>query len=123
MFAELMNVCWLEVVGEFDAKKLSPGTLYEVSFVVMVKEQAYGWEVPVNVALVLPRGGKIEGKVDISTQPKGQWVDIIAGTLRAPSDHNQPTKMMFSMYEYEGGKWKKGLLIKGVKIQPKILSC
>lgn len=46
--------------GKFEITKLSPGTAYEVAFVILLKENAYGWEVPVNVRLVLPDGKKQE---------------------------------------------------------------
>ncbi|CAL9016219.1 unnamed protein product, partial [Prunus brigantina] len=52
--AELINECWLEVHGKFKTTKLSPGTLYEVVFVVKLKASADGWDVPVNVSLTLP---------------------------------------------------------------------
>ncbi|KAE8655602.1 hypothetical protein F3Y22_tig00117022pilonHSYRG00068 [Hibiscus syriacus] len=46
--AELVRVCWVELVGKFNVSKLSPGTMYQVVFIVMLREEAYGWEVPVN---------------------------------------------------------------------------
>ena len=46
--------------GKFETKKLSPGTLYEVAFEIMLKNPSYGWEVPVNIKLTLPDGNKQE---------------------------------------------------------------
>ncbi|PON45572.1 Phloem protein [Parasponia andersonii] len=118
--AELMNVCWLEVHGKLDTTKLSPGTLYEVAFVVMVKHPAYGWDTtPVNVALCLPDGSKQERNIDLSQQPMNQWVEIVAGKFRTSPE--KLGEIQFSMYEYHGGKWKKGLVIKGVAIQPRTI--
>lgn len=117
--AELKNVCWLEVHGKFDTTKLSPGTLYEVAFVVMLKHPACGWETPVNVALYLPDGSKQEHKVDFSKQPTNQWMEIPAGKYRTSAE--KLGEIQFSMYEYEGGTWKKGLIIKGVAIQTRII--
>ncbi|KAL5538914.1 hypothetical protein UlMin_045777 [Ulmus minor] len=115
--AELLNVCWLEIHGKFETTKLSPGTSYEVVFVVMLKDPAYGWDVPVNVRLVLPDGSKQEHKVNLMEKPRGQWINIPAGEFRTSPE--KPGEIEFSIYEYEGGIWKKGLVIKGVKIQPK----
>ncbi|KAF7841428.1 protein PHLOEM PROTEIN 2-LIKE A1-like [Senna tora] len=113
--AELEKVCWLEVHGRLDTRKLSPGILYEVSFHVMLKHTAQGWEVPINMRLVLP-GGKIkqEHKENLKDKMRGSWMDIPVGQFIA-SDHGE---IEFSMYEYDGGIWKSGLLIKGVSIKP-----
>ncbi|KAM7524677.1 hypothetical protein LguiA_014579 [Lonicera macranthoides] len=58
--AELLNVCWLDINGKFDTSKLTPGTLYEVVFVVMLRIISYGWEFPVNLRLIFPDGTKQE---------------------------------------------------------------
>ena len=115
--AELLNVCWLEVNGKFDATKLPPGTLYEVAFVIMLKDPAYGWEVPVNVKLVLPDGTKQESKVNLMEKVRGQWIKIPVGEFRTPL--KKQGEIEFSMWEVVGGIWKKGLVVKGVTIQPK----
>ncbi|KAL2494071.1 Protein PHLOEM PROTEIN 2-LIKE A1 [Forsythia ovata] len=117
--AELQNVCWLEVHGKFDTANLSPGILYEVVFVVMLKDTAYGWEVPVNFRLTLPDGSTQQHKEKLMEKPKGQWIEIPAGELKT-SAHQNVGEMEASLYEYDGGKWKKGLLVKGVVIRPKL---
>lgn len=115
--AELLSVCWLEVHGRFELANLSPGRIYEVVFVVMLKDPAYGWEIPVNLRLTLPDGSKQEHKENLMEKPRGKWIEIPAGEIKSSTE--KTGEMEFSLYEYEGGKWKKGLLIKGVKIQPK----
>ena len=115
--AELLNVCWLEVHGKLEASMLSPGVLYEFVFVVMLKDPAYGWEVPVNLRLTLPDGSKQEHKENLMEKPRGRWIEIVIGEFMALQD--KPGEIECSLFEYEGGKWKKGLLIKGVAIRPK----
>ncbi|GKV36871.1 hypothetical protein SLEP1_g44957 [Rubroshorea leprosula] len=115
--AVLMNVCWLEVHGKFNTAKLSPETLYKVAFVVMLEDPACGWEVPVNIKLTLPNGSKQEHKEDLIAKPRGQWIEIPVGEFKTPPTN--AGKIEFSMYEYEGGNWKTGLVIKGAIIQPK----
>ncbi len=117
--AELLNVCWLEVHGKFETTKLSPGTLYEVAFEIMLKDPAYGWEVPVNVRLILPDGNKQEHKENLMKKPRGQWIEIPVGEF--VTSQEKTGEIEFSIYEYEGGMWKRGLLIKGVAIRPKCL--
>lgn len=119
--AELKKVCWLEVHGHLDIRKLSPGVLYQVSFVIMLKDPAPGWDHPVNVRLVLPvAGGKKQQllyKENFIEKSRACWIEIPVGEFVA-SDKDAG-EMEISMYEYEGGMWKQGLVIKGVAIKPK----
>ncbi|KAF5779269.1 putative phloem protein [Helianthus annuus] len=115
--AEMIDVCWLEIHGKLEISKLTPGIKYEVVFVVMLKDPAYGWEVPVNVRLILPDGNKQQHKENLMEKPRSTWVEIPVGEFMV-----QPKKegfVEFSLYEYEGGAWKRGLLIKGAAIRPK----
>lgn len=116
--AELLNVCWLDIHGKFDTANLSPEIMYEVVFVLKLKDPAYGWEVPVNVRLTLPDGSKQQQKVKLMDKPRGQWIEIPAGELKTSADQNVG-EMEVSLYEYDGGKWKTGLMVKGVVIRPK----
>ncbi|KZV42513.1 hypothetical protein F511_38538 [Dorcoceras hygrometricum] len=115
--AELLNVCWLEVHGRFQIARLSPGTTYNVTFIVKLNEPIYGWEVPVNIRLTLPDGSRQEHKENLMEKPRGRWIQIPVGEVKASAE--KVGEMEFSLYEYEGGQWKRGLLIKGVSIQPK----
>lgn len=103
--------------GRFEIENLSPGRLYEVVFVVMLKDPAYGWEVPVKMRLTLPDGSRQEHKEILLEKPRGRWIEIPAGEIKSSAE--KTGEMEFSLYEYDGGVWKRGLLIKGVKIQPK----
>ncbi|XP_062162888.1 lectin-like [Alnus glutinosa] len=114
--AELLEVCWLEVRGELETRKLSPGTRYEVAFVIMMKEAATGWEAPVNVRLILPDGNKQEGKENLMKKPRGEWIEIPVGEFVASPEKSE--EMKFSIYEH-GGHWKRGLVVKGIAIRPK----
>ncbi|XP_071725167.1 LOW QUALITY PROTEIN: lectin-like [Rutidosis leptorrhynchoides] len=115
--AELVNVCWLEIHGIIDTTMLSPETLYEVAFVIMLKDQAYGWQVPVNVRLGLPSGNKQERVENLMNKPREQWIEIPAGEFRTSPENLG--KIEISLFEYQGGIWKKGLVIKGIVIRPK----
>lgn len=83
----------------------------------MLKAAAYGWKVPVNVRLTLPDGNKKESKADLNKIPREKWTEIPVGEFRASP--GLLGNIEFSMYEYEDGKWKSGLLIKGVAVRPK----
>ncbi|XP_010529290.1 PREDICTED: protein PHLOEM PROTEIN 2-LIKE A1-like [Tarenaya hassleriana] len=115
---ELKNVCWLDISGKFETVNLTPGTTYEVVFVVKLEDPAYGWDTPVNVKLTLPSGQQIsDRKVILKEKMRYQWLDIPAGEF-VPSSENAG-EIRFSMYEHDSGTWKKGLFVKGVAIRPK----
>ena len=77
----MKSVCWLEVHGKFDTRKLSLGILYQVSFIVMLKDSAQGWEVPINVRLVLPGGKKQQHKENLNEKLRECWIEIPVGEL------------------------------------------
>lgn len=115
--AELLNVCWLEIHGKFEISKLTPGIKYEIVFVVMLKDPAYGWEVPINIKLTLPDGNTQQHKENFVEKARSTWFEIPVGEFIA-----QPKKggsLEFSLYELEHLNWKKGLLVKGAAIRPK----
>ncbi|EXC24754.1 hypothetical protein L484_018468 [Morus notabilis] len=117
--AELINVCWLEVHGNFDTTKLSHETLYEVSFVVKLKSNASGWNNPMNVELTLPDGSKHVNKVDMSKKPREQWLEIPAGKFRTfPGNYGE---LKFHMGEHDDRYWESGLIVMGVQILPKMI--
>ncbi|ONH90019.1 hypothetical protein PRUPE_8G030200 [Prunus persica] len=116
--AELLNVCWLEVRGKLSTTDLSPGTLYEVVFVVKMKTKAYGWDAPVNLKFTPPDGAvsrETTIKLTDLKDSKDEWKDIPFGEFKAPAN---PGNIEFLLYEY-GGRWKSGLVIKGVAVRPK----
>ncbi|XP_058198258.1 lectin-like [Rhododendron vialii] len=115
--AELLKVCWLEIQGKFEMVNLSPRTVYEVVFLVMLKDPAFGWEVPVNVMLILPDGTTQQHEENLMEKPRGRWIEIPAGEFRTSSE--KIGDIQFSLYEYKAGMWKRGLVIKGVAIRPK----
>lgn len=118
--AELKRVCWLEVHGKFDTRKLSPGILYQVSFIIMLKDPAQGWELPVNVRLVLPGGKKQQHKENLMEKLRARWIEVPVGEFVV--SEKDGGEMEISMFEYEGGMWKQGLVIKGIAIKPKIFT-
>ncbi|XP_022715456.1 protein PHLOEM PROTEIN 2-LIKE A1-like [Durio zibethinus] len=115
--AELLQVCWLEVHGKFDVANLSPGTFYEVVLIVMLRDQAFGWEISVNFRLTLPNGQKVERKVELMTKPRGKWIEIPVGEFTTSSQNIGELEIY--IHEYDAGIRKGGLIVKGVAIQPK----
>lgn len=52
----LKNVCWFDIMGKFDMKNFILGIMYEVVFKVKLEDLVYGWDVLVNIKLVLFNG-------------------------------------------------------------------
>lgn len=120
--ASLQNVCWLEVHGRLELSHLTPGCSYDVAFQVMLTEPAYGWSVPVNLRLRFPDGTVQARKEKLQGMPTEQWLELRAGEVKAPAQPGgagRSGELEISLFEYDGGLWKKGLLIKGIKIVPK----
>lgn len=120
--ASLQNVCWLEVHGRLELSHLTPGCSYDVAFQVMLTEPAYGWSVPVNLRLRFPDGTAQARKEKLQGRPTKQWLELRAGEVKAPAQPGgagRSGELEISLFEYDGGLWKKGLLVKGIKIVPK----
>ncbi|CAA7045229.1 unnamed protein product [Microthlaspi erraticum] len=117
--ALLKMVCWLGVNGTFNTRELTPGTKYEVVYVVKLENTASGWEIPVNLKLTVARSGgrPQEHSVRLKEHIGRLWVDIPAGEfIMSPEISGE---ISFSMYEIASGSWKRGLCVKGVEIRPK----
>ncbi|KAJ8446586.1 hypothetical protein Cgig2_019739 [Carnegiea gigantea] len=116
--AILRSVHWLEVHGRLHTSKLTPGITYQVAFLIMVEDTAYGFQVPVNFKLTLSNGSKQEHKEHLSQIPKEEWLRIPIGEFKTSPENEG--EIDFSLYEFECGNQKKGLVIKGVSIEPKM---
>ncbi|EFH39235.1 predicted protein [Arabidopsis lyrata subsp. lyrata] len=119
--AMLNEVYWLHMSGNFHTRNLTPGTKYEVVFLVSLEDTSFGWDQPVNLNLKLinPDGTESfqERTTSLECHIGENWVDIQAGVLVAPP-RNAAAKMTFTMYQYVTSDRKSGLLVKGVAIRP-----
>ncbi|KAK4786838.1 hypothetical protein SAY86_010671 [Trapa natans] len=84
-------------------------------FMIMIKaDRSYGWDLPVKLQLVLPDGSKQEGELKLYEQPRDQWLMILVGEITRNSG-----TVEFSMNETDCYRGKSGVVVKGVRIQPK----
>ncbi|XP_039131238.1 protein PHLOEM PROTEIN 2-LIKE A1-like [Dioscorea cayenensis subsp. rotundata] len=114
--ANLLNVCWLEVHGKINTSLLTPKTKYEVVFVVKMEELSYGWQTPVNLRLLFENGITHEQKVKLLELPRDQRKELKVGEIINSGEKAEEVEI--SLYEYNGGQWKRGLVIEGVIIRP-----
>ena len=113
--AELLEVHWLDICRKFDTKTLSPFICHEVVFVMMLKADAYGWAVPVNVTLTRPNESKQEHKQALDTKPRGRWIEVPVEEFKASPENDGEIEIKL----HDHGHWKGGLVVKGVAIRPK----
>ncbi|KAE8038961.1 hypothetical protein FH972_011420 [Carpinus fangiana] len=96
--AELIEVYWLDVRGKFEITKPSPDiNTYEVAFVLKLEEQASGWEVPLNLTLILPDGNKQKRRENLAGKPRGKWIEIQVGKFVASPERSR--EIEFAIYE------------------------
>ncbi|GMJ14204.1 ArathNictaba 5, phloem protein 2-A1 [Hibiscus trionum] len=117
--AELVQVCWLELIGKLHVSKLSPGTLYQVVFIAMLRENASGWRRPLKFRLTLPNGRKIEHEETLENKPRENWIEI--ATVEFETSFENDGEMEIKINEVTNS-WKAGLVVKGIAILPKKLS-
>jgi hypothetical protein len=97
--------------------------------------QAYGWNCkPVKFSVTTPNGeshkiyARYLSDIDKPVENEGYqmtplrhveegWMEFDAGRF-VVEEGDTPGKIEFCMSEWEGGNWKGGLLLEGVKIQP-----
>ncbi|KAL5220735.1 hypothetical protein ABZP36_025448 [Zizania latifolia] len=114
--ASLKNVVRLEIHGRLELSYLTPGVTYQVVFQVMLTDPAYEWSVPVNLQLKFPDGTVHQHEENLQEKLRRQWLELMVGEVNAQL--GQTGEIDISLFEY-GGRWKRGLLIKGIKILPK----
>ncbi len=76
--AELLEVCWLDIQGTIQTIDLSPGTVYEVVFVVKMKDKGK-FNYSVNLTIVLPRSKRLTRHENLNEKPLGKWIEIQVG--------------------------------------------
>eukprot|EP00250_Pteridium_aquilinum_P010416 c19371_g1_i1 orf=511-1386(-) len=131
-FAEsacLRNVCWFEVCGDFESVFM-PGA-YTVSFRIRFTNRLHGWaESPVKLSLSTSNGQHVESQrlfhgsqrpaasviAPIRLLDSSPWVELDVGEFHVEQEMH--VKLQFSMMEIEGGRWKGGVIVDCVKIQP-----
>lgn len=121
--AELKSVRWLEVCGRFDTEALTPEKLYEVVFVVKIKEYADGLE-SITLRLIIPNKSSKDVTVNLmNVTAREQWIEVPVGELFTISELKKKKKreeIEIFLYETEKLNCKQGLVIKGIVIRPKV---
>lgn len=121
---ELIGVHWLEVKGGMDCRLLSADTEYRVCFMLKFKEDSSGWDDPIKFSFTTPEGQEIQSKelvVGREAFGKEEWIEQVAGEFRASAAediYDEDSYIEYCMTEVEAA-WKGGLVIGGVRFEPK----
>ena len=114
--AELLRVCWFEITGEIWTVGLSPGTLYEIVFVVKIKDDGNIREFSLKLNIAPPRSKSITRYESLKDKPLKNWIEIQVGEFMMSPQ--MVGHMSFSIEELSA-PWKSGLFVKSVIIRPK----
>jgi hypothetical protein len=115
--AYLKDVCWLEIRAKLEMSHLTPGFTYVVDFVAKLEQNGYGWSEPVDLQINCP------GDVDRKPRKESLWktVDgkkwsyVNVGEVEAAGQNGEMEIAMLRL----GGDWKRGLVLRCIKITPK----
>lgn len=116
--AELKNVGLLEISGRIWTVDLSPGTLYEVVFVIKIKEDNNLSDILLMLTVVPPDVRSVQQRFEkIGQKPLGEWIEIVVGEfVMSPQNVGNVT---FRLEGTETLLFKRGLLVKCAILRPK----
>ncbi|KMT15348.1 hypothetical protein BVRB_3g060530 [Beta vulgaris subsp. vulgaris] len=144
--AVLQDVCWLDIIGKFYIKFLSPNTTYGVYFVFKMDENNHrGFDnTPVNVSIYESDEYGFSGENDVkvvkrfylkapmvrrrSRRPKelpiereDGWMEIEMGRYHHVSVDDgidEGVTLVMILREIDEGQWKSGLVVQGIELRP-----
>ncbi|XP_030943743.1 uncharacterized protein PHLOEM PROTEIN 2-LIKE A4-like [Quercus lobata] len=116
--AELSKVCWLNIEGTIQTIYLSPGTVYEVVFVVKMKDEGICnmRNFSVTLTIIFPRSKSLTRSANLKEKPLGNWIEILVGEFTMLPEN--VGDISFKLGEYSSD-WKKGFVVKCATIRPK----
>lgn len=119
---ELIGVYWLEITGRIPLNFLEQNTSYRLYFNLSLIPSASGLDTyPVIFKLHL-NGKKISStEVNLSNYVSSRWVDLPEEGLKFSVAKEESGNLTFSMHEIECEEWKKGVVIREVKLVPEIV--
>ncbi|XP_038896030.1 protein PHLOEM PROTEIN 2-LIKE A9-like [Benincasa hispida] len=116
-FAELKQVCWLEVTGSTE-KDVLVEEKYKVGFVISLRPDAFGWDdCSVYIMAKIGRRGNYSfKKMSLAALPTGKRITIpdddqLIIQVPAFKPDNDDLKLYFGLYEVWTNRWKGGLRI------------
>ncbi|PQQ14593.1 protein PHLOEM PROTEIN 2-LIKE A1-like [Prunus yedoensis var. nudiflora] len=117
VYAKALDITWSGDPRHWRSVQETSDGPTEAAELLKMQAKAYGWDVPVNLKLTVPHASDNRwSKVNLADKAREQWIEIPIGNFIASPQ--KPGDLEFSLYEYDG-RWKSGLVIKGVVVRPK----
>ncbi|PKU81780.1 protein PHLOEM PROTEIN 2-LIKE A2 [Dendrobium catenatum] len=116
---ELLGVYWLEITGRIPLKILEPNTPYRLYFNIKLIPSASGFDLYPVIFKLHVNGTKVSStEVNLSNYIRSSWVDLPEEGLKfsVPKEKEEPGALTFSMHEIECEEWKKGIVIRELKL-------
>ncbi|KAJ4702561.1 Phloem protein 2-like protein [Melia azedarach] len=123
--ALLLQVNWIEVTGKLSilpSMALSTSTTYEILYILKFREDAFGWHsAPVKFKLRINGEDKVKSEIlHCYREKQDEWHEIPGGQFTVSKDITVGM-VEFGMFEVESDWWKGGLILAGIKIEPKLV--
>ncbi|KAK1368111.1 Phloem protein 2-1 [Heracleum sosnowskyi] len=114
--SELIEVCWLQIDGKYNASKLTQGVKYGVYFIVKLNTNVR-MNGKVTLKLTRPDGRTEVTREDLDKKPKNTWLGLKVGEF-STNARTRHRNVKFSMNGCDGTSWKTGLVVIGAVILP-----
>lgn len=116
---------WIEVTGKLSilpSMALSTSTTYEILYILKFREDAFGWHsAPVKFKLRINGEDKVKSEIlHCYREKQDEWHEIPGGQFTVSKDITVGM-VEFGMFEVESDWWKGGLILAGIKIEPKLV--
>ncbi|PRQ41762.1 putative phloem protein [Rosa chinensis] len=117
--AELLEVCWLEIIGKLETRLLSPSTLYKAYLLFKFTRRANGFDhLPADVTVGLEGGEQSKQTQFLHNEgERSGWLEIELGEFFCEGEEDGLLKMR--CVAKEGLNWKSGLIVQGIEVRPK----
>ncbi|KAI4378101.1 hypothetical protein MLD38_015634 [Melastoma candidum] len=147
--AELVNVCWLDIIGTMDMEMLSPDTCYTAYLVFKLGEESNGFTDAVDAEVGVigtehekrliyldteGMGGMLgdemraqtmlrEDEIKRPRERKDGWVEVEMGEVFSGGrgEETRQGKVGMRVREVNRLDWKSGIIIQGIEIRPKVV--
>ncbi|CAM8885747.1 unnamed protein product [Rhodiola kirilowii] len=116
--AELVNVCWLEILARLYTNDLTPNTTYAAYLVFKLTDNHKGlYNPPSKASIRFLRAGEASNR-DVLLVGQGHrhdgWMEVELGLRGNDNDY-----LEIFLIEIEGGQCKRGLMVRGMEVRPK----
>ncbi|CAM8883621.1 unnamed protein product [Rhodiola kirilowii] len=119
--AELVNVCWLEILARLYTNYLTPNTTYAAYLVIKLTDNHKGLYNPPSKASIRFLGAGEASNRDVLLVGQGHrqdgWMEVELGQCYVRGNDNDYLEICLK--EIEGGQWKSSLVVQGMEVRPK----